>query len=73
MDKISPVLERHLNNMSLSDLYKAQQEQYAEVGYYFHVLCQQRYTLQYIQTVINRKRNRIEKFREAGEKRRKDE
>jgi len=60
MDKISPVLERHLNGMSLTDLYKVQQEQYAEVGYYFHVLCQQRYNLQYIQNVITKKRAELD-------------
>ena len=64
MDKISPVLERHLNNMSLTDLYKAQTEQYAEVGYYFDSLCYQRLKLQYIKGVIKRKKTEQEKRRE---------
>jgi len=68
MDKITPVLEKHLNSLSLSDLYKVQQEQYAEVGYYFNVLCQQRYTLQYIQSVISRKKAMMYEFKKTGKK-----
>ena len=64
MDEISPILERHLNSMSLTDLYKAQAEQYAEVGYYFDTLCFNRVKLQYIKSVIKRKKSEKEKNNE---------
>ena len=66
MDEISPVLERHLNNLTLSDLYKAQREQYAEVGYYFDTLCYNRVKLQYIKSVIKKKIHRERLEREKG-------
>jgi len=61
MENISPVLERHINNLSLRELYKFESEQYAEVGYYFDMLCRQRDKLKYIQSAVIKKKKELMK------------
>jgi len=74
VDKINAVLERDLNTKTLKQLYEIKHQQYAEIGYYFDVLSRQRFILQHIDDVIVRKKSEMTgKFKEAGEKRRKNE